>query len=313
MHLQRSSLPTIMRRWSAAVCLLSVAGILHAAAPAAGRMDHSAQPPRLVEVWSTPGFANPESVALSANRRFLYVSNVNGEGDARDGNGYISRLGLDGKVLHAQWSNGLDAPKGLALHGRRLFVSDVSQLVEIDARDGRIVARHGVEGAKFLNDVAIAPKRTPIAGGVLVSDSATARIHLWRKGRMSTWLEAPLLRSINGLLPERDRLIVTTMQGRLLAVDWKTRAITTLAEGIGDGDGVVALGDGAHLVGEWPGRLFHVADGEIDVLIDSRETKRYINDFILIDAAIGDRDRRVRTLIVPGWEPGVVTAYRIER
>ena len=312
MHLLSSTLPMTVRKWAAAVCLLSIASILHAATPTAGRMDNGTPPPRLVEAWSTPGFANPESVALSADRRFLYVSNVNGEGDARDGNGYISRLGLDGKVLHAQWSSGFDAPKGLALRGQRLFVSDVSRLVEIDARDGRILARHDVAGAKFLNDVAIAPKRTPIAGGVLVSDSATARIHLWRDGRMSTWLEDPSLRSINGLLPERDRLIVTTMQGLLLAVDWKTRAITTLAEGIGDGDGVVALGDGAHFVGEWPGRLFHVADGELEVLIDSREAKRYINDFILIDAAIGDHGRRVRTLIVPSWEPGVVAAYRVE-
>lgn len=313
MRLLHAPPPIGLRGWSATVCLLCVAGIMQAAVPALEKSEGGASAPRLVEVWSTPGFANPESVALSADRRFLYVSNVNGEGDALDGNGYISRLGLDGKVLQARWASGLDAPKGIALRGRRLFVSDVSRLVEIDARDGRIVARHEVEGAKFLNDVAIAPNRTPIAGGALISDSATARIHLWREGRMSVWLEDPLLRSINGLLPERDRLVVTTMQGRLLAVDWKTRAITQLAEGLGNGDGVVALKDDDYLVGEWPGRLFHVVDGESEIVSDSREAKRYINDFILIDGAVGDHGRRVRTLIVPSWEPGVVTAYRVER
>lgn len=76
-----------------------------------------------------------------------------------------------------------------------------------------------------------------------------------------------------------------------------------LAEGLGDADGVAALGDGAYLVGEWPGRLFHVAgDGSASVLLDQREAKHYLNDFI----PVGDR------LIVPNWEPSTVSAYRLE-
>lgn len=121
---------------------------------------------------------------------------------------------------------------------------------------------------------------------------------------MDTWLEHELLRSINGLLPEPRRLVVTTMQGKLLAIDWQTRAITVLADGLGDADGLVALGNDAYLVGEWPGRLFHVtADGTTSVLLDTREAKRYLNDFILL----GDR------LIVPNWEPGTLSAYRVAR
>ncbi|MFD0739409.1 SMP-30/gluconolactonase/LRE family protein [Lysobacter koreensis] len=255
--------------------------------------------PTLTPLWSTPGFANPESAIPDATGEFLYVSNVAGEGDARDGNGFISRVSLDGAILEREWATGLDAPKGLALAGARLFVSDVTALVEIDAGTGRTVARHAVEGAGFLNDVAVTAD-----GTVLVSDSAKARIHAWRDGRMQLWLEHDLLRSINGLLPERERLIVTTMQGRLLAVDWNTRAITPLAEGLGNADGVVALRDGTYLVGEWPGRLFHVAgDGASTVLLDQREAKHYLNDFILL----GDR------LIVPNWEPSTVSAYRLQR
>jgi ribosomal protein L44E len=37
--------------------------------------------------------ANPESAALSADRTFLYVTNVNGEGAAKDGNGFVARVG----------------------------------------------------------------------------------------------------------------------------------------------------------------------------------------------------------------------------
>lgn len=255
--------------------------------------------PQLVPLWSTPGFANPESVALSQDGRFLYVSNVNGEGDARDGNGSIAKLSLDGKVIERGWATGLDGPKGMALRGGRLYVSDITALVELDSASGKVLARHDAPEAGFLNDVAFAPD-----GSVLVSDSAKARIYAWRDGRMQPWLQDDLLRSVNGLLPEGDRLVVTTMQGRLLAIDWTTRRITQLAEGLGDGDGLAALGDGGYLVSEWPGRLFHVrADGTSTVLLDGRKDKRYLNDFLLV----GDR------LLVPNWEPGTVSAYRLRR
>ncbi len=255
--------------------------------------------PSLTQVWSTSGFSNPESVLLAPGGDFLYVSNVAGEGDARDGNGFISKVSLDGAILEREWVKGLDAPKGLAIAGKRLFVSDVTALVEIDIATGKVLARHEAEGAGFLNDVAVAPR-----GAVLVSDSAGSRIYEWRKGRMSIWLEDALLRSVNGLLPEKDRLLVTTMQGTLLAVDWKSRAITVLAEGLGNADGIVALGKENYLVSEWPGRMFHVrADGSSRVLLDTREAKRYFNDFILL----GD------LLVVPNWEPSSVTAYRVAR
>jgi sugar lactone lactonase YvrE len=160
-------------------------------------------------------------------------------------------------------------------------------------------ARIEAPGASFLNDVAIAPD-----GTVLVADSGKQRIYGWRDARMDTWLEDARLAAINGLLVERDRLVVTTMRGKLLAVDWRTRAITELASDLGDADGVAALGRGAYLVGEWPGRLFHVLpDGSATTLLDTRADKHYLNDFLLL----GD------TLVVPQWEPSRVSAFRVER
>jgi outer membrane protein assembly factor BamB len=257
------------------------------------------RPPQLVPAWTATGLSNPESAIPDAAGRFLYVSNVAGEGDARDGNGFIAKLGLDGTLLQREWATGLDAPKGLALARGRLFVADVTRLVEIDAATGAVVARFDAPGAKFLNDVAIARD-----GAVLVADSGTAQVFALRDGRLETWLQHEQLGAVNGLLPERDRLVVTTMRGKLLAVDWDTKAITVLAEGLGDADGVVALGRGAYLVGEWPGRLFHVrADGTSVVLADTRADKRYINDFILVDGL----------LVVPNWEPSTVSAYRLQR
>lgn len=277
----------------AAAALLALAAAPTAQAQPAG--DASA--PRLQPLWTLSGLSSPESVALSADGAFLYVSNVGGEGGERDANGYISRVSRDGRMLEQRWATGLDAPKGMALRDGKLFVSDIGRLVVIDAASGRIVSSHDAPDAGFLNDVALLPD-----GRVIVSDSGKQRIYVFDGTALTPWLEDPLLRSINGLLPEPGRLVVTTMQGRLLAVDWTSRAITVLAEGLGDGDGVARLQDGGYLVSEWPGRLFHVRpDGSHVVIQDDREAERYMNDFLLL----GD------VLLVPNWKPGTLSAYRL--
>jgi sugar lactone lactonase YvrE len=256
-------------------------------------------PPTLTPLWTARGFSNPESVALSADGRFFYVSNVSGEAGAKDGDGFISRVGRDGTMIERQWAKGLDAPKGLALRDGRLWVSDIDSVVELDAASGAILARHKVDGARFLNDLDFAPD-----GGVLVTDSGGARIYVLEDGAASVWLADELLSAVNGLLPEPGRLVVTTMAGRLLAVDWRTRAITTLAEGLGAADGVAALGGNAYLVSEWRGRLFHVTpDGAHSVVMDTRAAPVLINDFLLA----GD------TLVLPNWEPSTLSAYRVSR
>jgi hypothetical protein len=262
----------------------------------------AAAPPVLEVAWTATGLANPESVAPSADGSTLYVSNVAGEADARDGVGFIARLSAEGELLEREWISGLNAPKGLLRRDATLFVSDIDTLVEIDLAQGEVIARHAVPGAKFLNDVALAPD-----GRVLVSDSAGAKIYAWNGSVAEEWLAHEELRSVNGLLPEAGRLVVSTMQGKLLAVDWKTRAVEVLATGLGNGDGVTRLADGSYLVSEWPGQLFHVswpdagAEAKVATLLDGREKKIFLNDFLQHDGL----------LLVPNWEPSTLTAYRL--
>jgi sugar lactone lactonase YvrE len=258
-----------------------------------------AQAVSLQPLWTLTGLEDPESAAISADGQTFYVANVAGEGDAADGRGFISRVSRDGKMLQKEWVTGMDAPRGGIVAGNRLFVSDITKLVEIDIAVGTIVARYPAPGAKFLNDVAVLPD-----GTVVVSDSGTARIYALKNGVMTVWAEGPLLAAVNGLSPEKDRLVIITMASRLLAMDYKTHAITVLATGIGDGDGLAALGGGRYLVSAWPGQLFEVApDGKLTTLIDSRNGGTYINDLILV----GD------TLILPHMKPGSLEALKIIR
>jgi DNA-binding beta-propeller fold protein YncE len=255
---------------------------------------------RLEQVWRVGGLANPESVALSRDGTFLYVTNVNGEGEAEDGNGFISRVSLEGEVLQRDFATGLDAPKGIMAGGDALYVADINELVVLDAATGAIRRRVPAPGAQFLNDLAFAPD-----GAVLMADSATQRIYAVHNDTAEVWLEHDLLNSINGLSPEADRLVVTTMAGRLLAIDYQSRAITVLAEGLGNADGVAAIGEGRYLVSEWPG-LMHVvntAEGSHETIVDTQSENRFLNDFLLV----GD------ILYQPHWEPSELTAYRVAR
>lgn len=248
-------------------------------------------------VWRLTGLADPESVALAADGRTLYVANVAGEGEVKDGNGFISRVSIGGKMLQRTWVTGLDAPKGAIVSGGKLYVSDIDRLVEIDTASGRITARYPAPGATFLNDVGVAPD-----GAVLVADSGTGRIFALQGGAMAVWSADPLLKSVNGLLPERERLLVTTMEGKLLAVDYRTRVVTVLADGLGLADGVARAEGDNYFVSEWPGRLFYVRPGgEAATVMDTRAGGVYINDFI----RVGD------LLIAPNWKPGTLTAYRM--
>ncbi|MBL8549156.1 MAG: hypothetical protein JNJ73_04180 [Hyphomonadaceae bacterium] len=252
----------------------------------------------LERVWVAEGLADPESAALSADGAFLYVSNVAGEGEAKDGVGFIARVGVDGRLLQRDFVTGLNAPKGLVRLGDKLFVSDIDVIVRIDAASGRIEQRFPAPGARFLNDVALAPD-----GRIFATDSDAGRIYALRDGAVSVWIEDPLLAAANGLLPEPDRLFVATMAGRLLAIDYATRAIETRAEGLGDADGVVRVGDD-FLISEWPGLLHQVrADGSKTTLLDAKSAQIFQNDILLV----GDM------LYIPNWRPGTLTAYRVRR
>src|SRR5262245_83104 len=105
--------------------------------------------------WTvTEGINAPESVYVDADDGFIFVSNIVGMPDQRDGNGYISKLSPDGKVIAAMWVTGFNAPKGLRSYKGTLWTADLDEVVAIDIASGKVGSRLKIDGAKFLNDVA---------------------------------------------------------------------------------------------------------------------------------------------------------------
>ena len=102
------------------------------------------------------GFENPESVA--AYKNFLFVSNMGPkmEPTAKDGDGYISKLSRkDGKVIEQKYYTGLNAPKGIYIHCKTMYVADVDKVVAINLKTGKKTweADFSKLGVNYLNDI----------------------------------------------------------------------------------------------------------------------------------------------------------------
>jgi hypothetical protein len=236
--------------------------------------------PEPTALWTLSADVNaPESAYYDATSNAIFVSSINGDVSARDGNGYISRLAADGKVVNAKWATGLNAPKGLRSVGGTLWVTDIDEVVAIEIASGRITSHVNIDGAKFLNDLATAPD-----GTVYASDSQTFRIYAVKDGKASVFVEGEdTFPTPNGVLVDGNRLIVGTMGtqgargaqgapgapgaqgaptgGRLIAFDLRTKAKTDITpQPIGGIDGIESDGRGGFLVTDVFGmRLLHVS------------------------------------------------------
>jgi sugar lactone lactonase YvrE len=245
---------------------LAVTFILCSAAAAAPRL-----------LWEVKGLAQPESVVQDPATGSIYVTNIAGAIMQKDGNGFIARLRPDGTIIEREWVKGLNAPTGMALHDRTLFVADVDELIEINVASGEIAKRHEAKGAVFLNDVAVGED-----GTVYISDTPMNTIWRLKDGTLEPWLANDALNGPNGLLPQGDKLIVASFGklpgegqkqelGGLLVVDLEDQSVSKLGSGepIGNLDGLQLLQPGVYLVTDWAaGVLYRVdAKGKADRLI----------------------------------------------
>ncbi|MDR4464242.1 MAG: hypothetical protein MRJ66_08250 [Nitrospira sp.] len=113
------------------------------------------------------GLASPNSFVGDPSGSEYFISNINGEPDARDNNGFITKLSAEGKVIHLKFIQGggpdvsLHAPKGMALAGELLYVADLDQLKGFDKTTGKLVTTVSFSSRSqapvSLTDVATSP------------------------------------------------------------------------------------------------------------------------------------------------------------
>lgn len=264
----------------------------------------NAAPVSLKMKWETePRLTTCESVIYDDENDVLYVANINGAPDGKDGNGFISKVSLDGQITEAEWVKGLDAPKGMGIHDGKLYVADIDQVREISIASGEVTASHRVEGAKFLNDVTVGD-----GGKVYVSDTGTGTVSIIENGKVSAWIEN-VQGGPNGLLAENGQMIILAFEGgNMNTVDltMTDKQVTLKTDGIENADGVESIGNGEYLVSSWNGMVHHIgSDGKRTTVLDTRADS--------VNAADIEYIREKNLLLVPAFFKNKVVAYELSK
>ena len=232
------------------------------------------------------GLETPESVLHDVAADVYLVSNINGGPLDKDDNGFIARLSPAGTVTELRWIDGaaeavtLHAPKGLAIIGDTLFVTDIDVVRLFHRVSGAPLGERPVPGATFLNDLAAGPNGTLYvtdsglkAGAEGFEDSGTDAVYRFRNGQWEALASGPALGRPNGITAAANGVTVVTFgSGAVYRLDPATGARTDLPmPEQGQLDGVVTLADGSLLISSWRAEaVFRLhADGTYGVAADS--------------------------------------------
>lgn len=217
-------------------------------------------------LWETePVLTTIESAIYDPENEMIYTANINGHFMDKDGNGFISKVDLEGNVIEANWITGLDAPTGLGIYQGKLYTSDIDRIIEIDINKGEISNIYPVEGANAFNDIDVGSD-----GTVYCSDTGGNQIFTLKSNKVSTLIQD--IDTPNGLYVQGDQLMVTRWTPKSVDVlDQKTKQLSAFAQGIEGPDGLEPVGDGTFLASGFFGLLYHVMeDGTLSLLLNTK-------------------------------------------
>ena len=253
----------------------------------------------LLEKWESDSLLKvPESVLFDKANQILYVSNIDGTDPWKaDGKGSIAKVGLDGKIIAAEWVSGLNAPKGMGIYNGKLYAADLGNIAVIDIASGKIEKNIPIQGATGLNDISIDPN-----GVIYVTEYLAKK--LYKVANEKAELIAENLTQPNGVLFHNNELFLLDGTGMFKVNADKSMAKIT--DGMEGGvDGIENIEGNSFIVSCWEGALWQVnADGTKHLLMDTRKEKRSTAD-------IGF-DPATKTVYVPTFFRNTVVAYEVK-
>jgi len=258
----------------------------------------NAQIATVQKLWATDTILKvPESVLVDDKENCLWVSNIDGAANGKDGKGSISKLSKTGTPINLDWITGLNAPKGMAKYKQELYVADLTELIVIDIKKGVIKNKIKVEGSVFLNDVTVNKN-----GAVFVSDSRTGKVHRYENNMVT--IEVENLQGPNGLLSIDDQLLILD-RGSLLSVT-PGGTISKIMDGMDPStDGIEKVAPNQYIVSCWNGIVYFVAAGAQKItLFDTRSEK--------INSADIGYDAKNKIIYVPTFLKNSVVAYQLQ-
>ena len=219
--------------------------------------------------------AGPESVLYDRDQDVYFISNINGGLLVADGNGFISRVDAKTMKIEPKWIAGgkggvqLDAPKGMAVAGNTLFVSDISGVRKFDRRTGAPQGEVPLPGATLINDLTTDGTNvyasdtgvTP-AAGITFAPTGTDAIWKITGDRAAKIASGTDLNQPNGLEWFHGSLWVATFHGNeVYRLDGNKKA-DAIKLPRGQLDGLVHLADGTPVVSSWIGKTVYRGDGK---------------------------------------------------
>ena len=258
----------------------------------------NAQKATVQKLWATDTILKvPESVLVDDKENCLWVSNIDGAANGKDGKGSISKLSKTGTPINLDWITGLNAPKGMAKYKQELYVADLTELVVIDIKKGVIKNKIKVEGSVFLNDVTVNKN-----GAVFVSDSRTGKVHRYENNMVT--IEVENLQGPNGLLSIDDQLLILD-RGSLLSVT-PGGTISKIMDGMDPStDGIEKVAPNQYIISCWNGIVYFVEAGAQKItLFDTRSEK--------INSADIGYDAKNKIIYVPTFLKNSVVAYQLQ-
>jgi len=231
---------------------------------------------RLEKVWTTKtGLNVPESSHYNNEDHLIYVSNVVGKYNIKDGIGFISKLNEKGEFVEKEWVRGLNAPKGIDCTKTKLYVTDIDRVVEVDLKSGKIV-----------------------------SDSEGNCIFYVGKDSLEVFLESNELESMNGIYV-KDNLLYLGSKGNFISIDQNTKTINVLAKKVGYLDGIEQIAPNVFVTSDWSGKIQLIIPGKgIEKMLDSSSLKINAADLGYIPSK--------KLLLVPTFSDNHVVAYKLD-
>ena len=271
-----------------------------ALAQAQSQSVSSSPTPKLTLLWETDALLTTvESVIYDPVSKYIYTTNIHGHFMKKDGNGFISKIDLQGKIVESHWIKGLDAPTGTGIYQGKLYVTDIDKLIEIDIVQGKILKTYAIEGAKALNDVEVGSD-----GTVYCSDTGGNQIFALINRqviRVASGIDTP-----NGLLADGNQFLITCWVPKTLNyLDLKTQKVTPISNGLAGPDGIEKVDNQHYLVSGFQG-LIHLVNkkGHKQLLLDTQAQKVNATDIDYVPS--------MKMLLVPTFHKNTVRAYRLK-
>jgi hypothetical protein len=263
---------------------------------------YSQKPVSLTKIWTSgEGLKTPESLVYSKYCNCLIVSCINGvPSNKKDGDGYLSKISLEGKIIEEKWVVGLHAPKGSGIYKNSLYVLDIDQIIEIDLKTGKIISKTLVPGATFLNDLYVDKKET-----LYFTDSDQFKAYSYIKGEITELFKNENLARINGVVKKGKSLYFSSSKsGNVVKYDIKNEASEIIGTEIMTGDGIKPYKDG-FLVSAWNGELYFLDKNKTKyLLLDTKAQNLNAADFEYLPA--------LHMIYIPTFNGNSVVAYKIK-